>query len=916
MKKIVTLFLLSAILIFSCFLYGCSEATDFTYVVEGDEVTITGYTGNKTELTLPYEIEGKPVTRIGEGAFRNNTRLEYVIIPMAFQTVVDASGKAETSLIQFKEIGDEAFMDCTKLKAIFIPWSTERIGEYAFYNTKNLTQAYTASQVITSNGETPEETLWEYEYILQEDTSYLLGMLSSELKSIGAYAFAKSGLTSLSANLYCDIGERAFSECKSLGGEISLFDCDIGKFAFYKTAIENLSLTNVGFVGESAFLGCDQLKKLWISNVSYLASWIPTSVEEIILQYTGNESDLYTIVGGLEQLDFDKLYCLDGTKLSEKYDDISMIMEKRPQQDGAYYFVHELTKTATLICCSDDITELIIPQKISYNQKEYTVTAIGKYALYGSNVNTVKIPDTVTEIGDNAITDSSVKDIYISNLALWCEIGAFPYLNTANNRLYLNDELITELVIPEGVSAIGDGAFRGCGSIESVKFTIENTEIGEGAFYNCENLKSLTIPLGITEIKDTAFANCISLATVMLPDTVESIGERAFSGCTSLVSINIPKSMRRIESSAFSGCSRLIEVINNSAISIGTEHSSCLGMYAMEIHTGGAKIVNKDGLLFYTYSGWVGSGTYLVGYVGEDTEVVLPDSYEGKEYVIHKEAFYGSNNLTKITIGKNVKDIGKEAFWGCTNLTEINFNATAMKDLDDEYAQPFGWHNNEAAEFKVNIGANVTRIPAYLFYENKSITEVKFANGSVCTEIGDGAFRSCTKLVSVNIPDKMSNIGYAFHFNCDSLSSISVGENNPNYLSIDGNLYSKNGKTLILYAKGKADTVFTIPDGVTTIEDNAFFGCDNLESVIIPDSTTTIYSCAFDYCHNLESIIIGNGVKSIGDNCFNSCYDLESIKYRGTEAQWNNISKGAGWDDSAGKYTHAGTYTITYNYSE
>ncbi|MBE6537805.1 MAG: leucine-rich repeat domain-containing protein, partial [Ruminococcaceae bacterium] len=117
-------------------------------------------------------------------------------------------------------------------------------------------------------------------------------------------------------------------------------------------------------------------------------------------------------------------------------------------------------------------------------------------------------------------------------------------------------------------------------------------------------------------------------------------------------------------------------------------------------------------------------------------------------------------------------------------------------------------------------------------------------------------------------------------------TSIEVDENNQYYKDIDGNLYSKDGKKLIQYAIGKTDTSFTIPNSVTCIGDYAFYYCTSLTSVTIPDSVTSIGSCAFSGCNRLTS-----------------------IKYRGTEAQWNTISKGYRW------INNTGNYTITYNYT-
>ncbi len=141
-------------------------------------------------------------------------------------------------------------------------------------------------------------------------------------------------------------------------------------------------------------------------------------------------------------------------------------------------------------------------------------------------------------------------------------------------------------------------------------------------------------------------------------------------------------------------------------------------------------------------------------------------------------------------------------------------------------------------------------------------------------------------VTGIIVPDYVTSIGsYAFQ-DCTSLTSITVAEENTAYKSVDGNLYTKDGKTLIQYAFGKKDTSFTVPDGVTSIGNSAFEDCSSLTSVVIPDS-----------------------VKTIGSNAFRDCASLTSVKYRGTETQWNAISKESNWN------YNTGNYTVTYNYT-
>ena len=343
-----------------------------------------------------------------------------------------------------------------------------------------------------------------------------------------------------------------------------------------------------------------------------------------------------------------------------------------------------------------------------------TVSSIGEYSFAECySLTKITIPDSMTRIGGGALSYcDNLKEIHIRSLETWLNIDD---ADSHRCNLYFDGQLLTNVVIPDGITKIRDKAFYGS-SITSVTIPGSVTSIDHDAFMDCSSLKNVTISDGVKEIGEGAFYGCTGLKKITIPDSVTLLGSSAFYGCSGLTSISISNGVTNIRSSTFYGCTSLAEV----------------------------KMPET------TKEGYIGYEAF------RDCTALKSITISNCMKRIEQYAFRGCTNLVRIAIPDSLKSIEGGAFRDCSSLKEIDISSLeawlGIKDLDGVYGDLY--LNGKLLTGAV-IPDGVTKIRSGAFRNCKSLKSVKIPDS--VTHIGHYVFED-TGITNLTIPDSVQVI--------------------------------------------------------------------------------------------------------------------------------------------------------------
>lgn len=518
--------------------------------------------------------------------------------------------------------------------------------------------------------------------------------------------------------------------------------------------------------------------------------------------------------------------------------------------------------------------------------------ALVQYAI-GKQSASFTVAANVTDIHRYALTAC----LHLTSITV--ESGNSAYTSLDGNLYTKDEQTIVQYAagkksasfsIPSGVKTVGDGAFAGCLSLTSVTIPDSVTSIESGAFLACP-LLSITIPDGVVSIGEKAFYSCF-LEYVIIAESVSSIGESAFEQCSSLRAVyygGTADGWARVQISDFNFPIEDATRYDYSATRPEKEGNFWHYVDGMPTHWLPPALeyqLSEDG----TYYILIGIGTC------EDAELIIPSTHEGlpvKEIGTH--AFFENSTLTSVTVSEGITSIESYAFYACPNLTSVILpsSVTVIGELAFSSCESLS---------SVLLSENLTEIGGMAFFESPLATRTYNNCKYVGTEsnpyfalvdiavmaaptyvlhqdtklIANGAMRFST-VETITIPANVLYIdNYAF-YECYYLSSIFVESENTAFKSIDGNLYSKDGKVLLRYAPAKTAAAFAVPAGVETIGAFAFSYTYALSTLTMPNSVKKIEEQAFSNCTALTSVAFSSALKTIGDYAFWDCNSLSSL---------------------------------------
>ncbi len=658
------------------------EYNNFKFAFINGDLYLFDYLGNEENIILPDGVNGMRYS-IHQNAFKDRMDIKSITIP--------------GSVIK---IDDYAFQNCLLLKSVTIQNGVEELGSYIFNNCINLENVLIGEDVNNlSDSQFNNCNKLKYNefdnglYLgtLTNPYIYLIGVKTRDINSLIINEntkeicwFATSGCTNL-VSVTIPYGVKrimdyAFSSSKSLP-KIIIPDSVIyiGEYAFntygcqifyeyencyylgdnenpyrilYKVKDETITNCVINestkVINDSAFLNCSNLTEIIIPNsVTIIGSGAFYGCNKLISISLSNNLTYIKNNAFLECSSLREIIIPDSVTKIEKMAFYNCTSLKTIKLSNNLTSIED----TTFFGCSS-LEKIIIPDNVK---------KIGSGVFDNcSNLQSVVLSTNLIELGDNSFNNcSSLKEIIIPDSVT--RIGVYAFYGCIN---------LQSIVLSANLKELEDYTFAACTNLVDVVVPDSVIYIGSHVFYYCKNLQTIVLSTNLLSIGYEAFGICTSLKEVVIPDSVKKICKTAFDSCSGLLSLTIGASLEKFDKSFVKDSKKLVEIINNSQISLNKDDF----VNVVSIHQGSSNLSKYNDYYFLVD----GEINYLVDYLGNDSEVILPDDFNGQKYVINKYAFI-SDKITFVKTSDGVTEIKEEAFIKCTNLTTFVLSKSVIK---------------------------------------------------------------------------------------------------------------------------------------------------------------------------------------------------------------------------------------------
>ncbi|MDD4315597.1 MAG: leucine-rich repeat protein [Clostridia bacterium] len=801
-------------------------------------------------VTIESNDEGnRHLEEIGEGAFANCIFLEQFNVSERVSAIGErAFYNCKAVRIQFsalntmlEEIQPYTFYGCSTLSNIVIPRTVTVIGDYAFFGCTYLTTVQAGSATtpssITNIGNSAFEGCVR---LLSNEVSLNQSILFPNTVNVGSRAFAGCAeLTNIRiVDTLVTLGEEAFANCTKL------------------TTIRYGGNTQLSVLPKDVFKGCNALQNFRFPNSVTTIEGNPFSSCNALVGFTVEESNENFQTVFSAQQNYNVLYTKTGNKTIVLF----------PTGIATNFEVpFDVQKIAPYAFSSSKVLRLTFAGGV-------TGVEIGEYAFAECKaLSQVALSTRVNAVGQYAFSNCTL----LSSVAIndgsndnLLSIGSHAFYNTA----------ITAINIPERVNVIGPYAFSGCYRLDQVTFTqsllaSEGLYIDYNAFYECIKISSMVLPARLTHIDDSAFAWCVGLTELIFAegDTPLTIGSYVFDSCQLLVRVTLPARLTAMGSNIFSDCSYLEyaaieeldgEVFAPEGVNLGeAAFSGCSELRTVIIPGHIKKIgsyafyncTNIRDMIFADSAFDLEIGSYAFSECDSIADFELPS----RTTLVGDHAFYRSG------LGSPAQKMVKDGSFVAAYRPGLTFASSARPMTFGEYAFA------ETRLSNILIPERVTEIGAYAFAGNPNLFIINFEADSLCTVIGDGAFEN---IASAQLASASVTYGKLAGYNAWVELEMLYGVSLPLSLEELGAFAFRNAVNF---------SNFILNEGLITIGEGAFYGCEKITSIDIPESVQLIGDSAFYNCRALQDVnIMSNTGYTLGSYAFSGCISLTELSLK------------------------------------